>query len=152
MSSRRISKYLSGLLLHNEIDYICIDKKWHRALQDVRSFRGADIGSDHYLVGVKAKLKLKTIRPRERTKSFDIAKLKDQEMSDRLNVRQDANDLEDQWQIFQTVARESAERHKKRSMDYTRNLGDHRPMQECQTNKKYCEIAQREGRNGKKHR
>ena len=31
----------------NEIDYICISKRWRRSLYDVRSFRGADIGSDH---------------------------------------------------------------------------------------------------------
>ena len=34
----------------NQIDQICISRKFRRSLQDVRLFRGTDIGSDHHLV------------------------------------------------------------------------------------------------------
>ena len=37
----------------NEIDYICINKRWRTSLQNVRVYRGADIGSDHYPVNRK---------------------------------------------------------------------------------------------------
>ena len=37
----------------NEIDFVCISRKWRTALMDVRAQRGADIGSDHYLVRAK---------------------------------------------------------------------------------------------------
>ena len=43
----------------NQIDHICINKKFRRSLQDVRVRRGADVASDHHLVVAKLKLKLK---------------------------------------------------------------------------------------------
>jgi hypothetical protein len=43
---------------HNQIDYILIDRKQHSSILDVRSFRGADCDSDHYLVVGKVKERL----------------------------------------------------------------------------------------------
>ncbi|VDP74033.1 unnamed protein product [Schistosoma mattheei] len=43
----------------NQIDHICINKKFRRTMEDVRTRRGADIASDHYLVVANLKLKLK---------------------------------------------------------------------------------------------
>jgi endonuclease/exonuclease/phosphatase family metal-dependent hydrolase len=38
---------------HNQIDRILIDRRWHSSLLNVRSFKGADCGTDHYLVVAK---------------------------------------------------------------------------------------------------
>jgi len=35
---------------HNQTDYVLIDRRWHSKILDVRSFRGADCDTDHYLV------------------------------------------------------------------------------------------------------
>ncbi|VDP06199.1 unnamed protein product [Schistosoma margrebowiei] len=43
----------------NQIDHICINKKFRRTIEDVRTRTGADIAPDHHLVVVKMKLKLK---------------------------------------------------------------------------------------------
>ena len=34
----------------NQIDHVVINNKWRRSLNDVHTCRGADAGSDHYLV------------------------------------------------------------------------------------------------------
>ncbi|VDP71496.1 unnamed protein product [Schistosoma curassoni] len=43
----------------NQIDHICINKKFRRTMEDVRTRRGADIASDHRLVAANLKLKPK---------------------------------------------------------------------------------------------
>ncbi|VDP50706.1 unnamed protein product, partial [Schistosoma curassoni] len=43
----------------NQIDRICINKKFRRTMEDVRIRRGADIASDHHQVVANLKLKLK---------------------------------------------------------------------------------------------
>jgi exonuclease III len=41
--------------VHNQIDHVLIDRGWHSSILDVRSFRGADYDTDHYLVVAKAR-------------------------------------------------------------------------------------------------
>ena len=61
----------------NQIDHILINNKWRNSLQDVRVKRGADIGSDHYLLVGKIKLKLRKARIGQiRKLHFDTQKLK----------------------------------------------------------------------------
>jgi hypothetical protein len=44
--------------IHNHNDRIFIDRRWHSSTLDLRSFRGADCVTDHYLVVVEAREKL----------------------------------------------------------------------------------------------
>ncbi|XP_059154472.1 uncharacterized protein LOC131939960 [Physella acuta] len=66
----------------NQIDHVAVRRRWRASLQDVRTKRVADIGSDHRLVVAKLKMKLKAkkrqheIDPRRR---FDASKLKTQD-------------------------------------------------------------------------
>ena len=45
-----------------QIDHICISTKWSHSLLDVRTYRGADIGSDHYLVRSPVRIKLRGVK------------------------------------------------------------------------------------------
>ena len=43
----------------NQIDHICISRRFRRSCLDVRVMRGADVPSDHHLVRATVKLRLK---------------------------------------------------------------------------------------------
>ncbi|PNF35687.1 hypothetical protein B7P43_G17421 [Cryptotermes secundus] len=45
----------SGGKIHNQIDHILIDRRWHSSILDVPSFRAADCDTDHYLVVAKVR-------------------------------------------------------------------------------------------------
>ncbi|VDP54878.1 unnamed protein product [Schistosoma margrebowiei] len=63
----------------NQIHHICINKTFRRTIEDVRTKRGADIASDHYLLVAKMKLKLKKHWTMGRTisQNFNTAFLQD---------------------------------------------------------------------------
>ena len=45
-----------------QIDHICVGRKWRSSLLDVRVVRSADIGSDHYLVRAKVRIRLSSAK------------------------------------------------------------------------------------------
>ena len=91
----------------NQIDHVCINKKFRRSLQDVRARRGADIASDHHLIVSKIKLKLKKDNSRQnKTTRYDTSLLKNTPVRDEFNIK-----LQNRFQVLQdmVVWDESAE-------------------------------------------
>lgn len=43
------------LRTENQIDHVCIGKRYRRSLEDVRVQRGADVASDHHLLSTRIK-------------------------------------------------------------------------------------------------
>ena len=61
----------------NQIDHVVINNKWRRSLKDVHTCRGADAGSDHYLVVSRIKLCLRKVPIKhDRQMRYNIARLK----------------------------------------------------------------------------
>ena len=98
------------LKTENQIDHICISKRFRRTMQDVRTRRGADAASDHHLVLGKLQLKLKRYNNEYLSvgNRFNVPRFKDHkvrtdyqlELSNRFQALRD-NDgnegLEEQW-------------------------------------------------------
>jgi hypothetical protein len=74
---------------HNQIDHILIDRRRHSRILDVRSFRGADYDSDHYLVVAKVRERL-AVSKRMVKKMY----------VERLNLKQlNEKELKEQYQV-----------------------------------------------------
>ena len=96
----------------NQIDHICISKKFRRSLQDVRVKRGADVASDHHLLTARLKLKLKKNKTETTAnrQKYNVSLLRDAEkqgefrlkLSNKFEVLQDLledeNSIDSQWQ------------------------------------------------------
>ena len=95
----------------NQIDHICISRKFNHSLLDVRSYRGADIGSDHYLVRGYLQVKLQSVGKQEKTsvRVPDIDRLRDKSRVPEYNEGLRSHfmtaplaekTLEESWRIF----------------------------------------------------
>ena len=71
----------------NQIDHTMIAKKYRSSVMDTVVRRGADVGSDHYLVETRLKLKLKrSPKKKEGRTRFDMQKLADEEIRNKYNI------------------------------------------------------------------
>jgi hypothetical protein len=71
----------------NQIDHILIDVKHCSDLRDVRSYRGANIDSDHYLIISKIRSRISNTRKMHefQAKKFNCGKLVEQGVATRYN-------------------------------------------------------------------
>ena len=70
-----------------QIDHIVVNGKWRRSLQDVKTRRLADVGSDHNLLIGKLALKLRKAKTGEKKKErFDTTKLQNPETKQKFTI------------------------------------------------------------------
>ena len=64
----------------NQIDHICISRKFRRSWQDVRVMRGADVSSDHHLLMTTVRLRLKRFTTANSTRTkYNVGLLRDKD-------------------------------------------------------------------------
>ena len=100
----------------NQIDHVLINRKFRSALQDARSYRGADCDSDHLLVIAKIKIRLCKGKAKSKIgKKYDVSKLAVEEtrqeyqlaISNRFAMlREEHIDIE--WTDIKQVVKEAA--------------------------------------------
>jgi len=96
----------------NQIDHMCINQKFRRLWSDVRVMRGADVSSDHHLLVMSARMRLKKYsaitNPRKR---FNVGLLKNKDIQTSFKIslsnrfqplqelfKEEDTDIENQWQ------------------------------------------------------
>ena len=94
----------------NQIDHICISKRFGGSLLNVKVCRGADIGSDHYLVRGRLRIKLLSVKKTQERKLAipAIEHLRDRSLVSEYNVAlrnrfdclEPEVDLESMWDSF----------------------------------------------------
>ena len=96
-----------------QIDHLCIGKKWRSSLLDVRAYRGADIGSNHYLVLGRLKVRLSAYRNHNTTKKIlpALENLRNQTkvpafyiaLTNRFLALTPEENFDDKWENFKEV-------------------------------------------------
>jgi len=74
---------------HNQIDRVLIGRRWHSSVLDVRSFRGADCDTDHYLVIAKVRESLavcKQAAQKFHRQRFNLRKLNEPEVREQYQI------------------------------------------------------------------
>ena len=74
---------------HNQIDYVLIDRRCHSSVLDVRSLKGADCDTDHYLVIAKVRERsavVKQVAQRFDRQRFNLRKLNEPEVREQYQI------------------------------------------------------------------
>jgi len=89
----------------NQIDHILVSKRWATDIENIRTYRGANSDSDHFLVGARLKQKIALTRNKtENQKRWNIGKFDEiderryqQEVQQKLQEKPPVNNIEEEW-------------------------------------------------------
>jgi hypothetical protein len=105
-------------ITENQIDHICINKKFRRSLQDVCVKRGADAALDHHLLVGKMRMKLRKVFTMKNPRvKYNINFLKDKTTRDQSNITlsnkfqilEKLYNIEDQWSQIKDMINNTCE-------------------------------------------
>ena len=99
----------------NQIDYIIVKQCWKSSIACVKTFPGADCGTDHELLIAKVKIKLKRLDRHETFKRYDVDKIPSQycvEVSNRFSsIFLEDTSPEQLWADIKTAVLLTAAKH-----------------------------------------
>ena len=70
---------------HNQTDHILIDRRWHSSIPHVRSFRGANSDTDHYLVA--AEVRERVAVSKQEAQKFDVERFNLRRLGNSIRLR-----------------------------------------------------------------
>lgn len=103
----------------NQIDHVLIEKQYASLVTNVRTYRGADSNSDHYLIGTKIKKEMKhhykTYKPRGKRYNMEALQNKDGARSYKKAIHIKTEDLswnptdpvERKWEMVESIIKEA---------------------------------------------
>ena len=115
----KVTWLLPGKTTGNQIDHVLISKKRENMMHDVRSYRGANVDSDHMLIIAKMTLrkidikKKKTNRIKWKVDELNIDEIRsryEKEVDQQLLKKKETNDIEIDWCNIKNSLTESAEK------------------------------------------
>ena len=98
-----------GDRFRNQIDYVTINKRFRNSITQVKTYPGADCGSDHVPVVTDMKMKLKKLKRKKSGPKAQLSKLKNDDrirdlysvvVSNKYGVLEDETTAEQQWSMF----------------------------------------------------
>ena len=91
----------------NQIDHICISRKFRRSWQDVRVMRGADVSSDQHLLMTTVRLRLKRFATANNTRTkYNVGLLRDKDTQAAFQIS-----LSNRFQPLQELIERQWDRH-----------------------------------------
>ncbi|KAH0818193.1 hypothetical protein GEV33_004600 [Tenebrio molitor] len=101
----------------NQRDHMLISKKWKIIIQDVRTYRGPNVDSDHLLVVAKMRMKVVKQTGGSRKNRWDEEKLNHtrhndeykKEMRKKLETREEEVDIDEEWKNLKESTMDTAE-------------------------------------------
>jgi hypothetical protein len=100
----------------NQIDHFVIDTRHISNVMDIRTYRGANIDSDHYLVGAKMRARISNAKKKccgSRQEKFDTQALKDKNIIkyyvDKIQTLLSSSAVDKCWITGRNVIKKAAE-------------------------------------------
>jgi len=105
--------------VRNQIDYLMINRRYRNAIKYVKTLPGADAGSDHNPVVGQIKLKLKTVKKKQKRAVIDPRRVNDErirarvteELARKTKSTSGNGNIEEVWQQVKGIVNEASEKH-----------------------------------------
>jgi len=112
---RRYTWKSPGDRFRYQIDYIMVNQRYRNGVKGSKSYPGADVDSDHNLVAMRMKIKLKKIGKNKRQKKWDLERFEktkelfQNDIENKLGEERKGMTVEERWKRLKDAMLESAQ-------------------------------------------